>query len=66
MTQEPKPPRNRDQVLPLRKGDTIDSQSPPERDEKERKKDAPLPEEESYERESPTRRNTDEERIAGE
>jgi hypothetical protein len=65
MKQEPKPPQNRDQVLPPRKGDTIDSQPTPERPGKERKRDA-VPEEESYERESPTRRNTDEERIAHE
>ncbi len=64
MTQEPKPPRNRDQVLPPRRGDTIESQPTSEREEKQRERDAPIPEEESYERESPTRRNTDQERIA--
>jgi hypothetical protein len=52
MTNEPKkPPRNRDQELPPRKGESIESTVPPERGTGERDRDAPLPEEETYERE---------------
>jgi hypothetical protein len=52
MTNEPqdKPPRNRDQQLPRRKGDFIEPPPGTER-EKERDRNAPLPEEETYERE---------------
>lgn len=45
-----KPPRNRDQQLPRRKGDFIEP-TPGTGREKERDRDAPPPEEESYERE---------------
>jgi hypothetical protein len=63
MTQEPKPPRNQDQDLPARRGDRIDPSPPPKDDDEAPKKQEPLPEEESYERDSPSR-NTDEERIS--
>ena len=57
MTIDPqKPPRNRDQELPPRKGETIESVEPT-RDDK-RRKQKPLPEEETYEREQPSREQT--------
>jgi hypothetical protein len=46
-----KPPRNRDQELPRRKEESIESTVPPEREKNERGRNAPLPEEETYERE---------------
>jgi hypothetical protein len=46
-----KPPRNRDQEQPPRKGDTIEPTTPVERGQEERERRAPLPEEETYERE---------------
>lgn len=52
MTKDPQPPRNRDQHVPPRKGDTIEPTTPPERSQGEHKRNAPLPEEETYERES--------------
>jgi hypothetical protein len=52
MTKDPQPPRNRDQDLPPRKGDTIEPTTTPERSQYKRERDAPLPEEETYERES--------------
>ena len=59
MEQDPeKPPRNRDQDVPARKGDTIEPTAIPERSPSKREGNAPLPEEETYERES-------EERTAG-
>lgn len=45
------PPRNRDQEQPRRKGEAIESTGTTERDEGERKRNAPVPEEETYERE---------------
>lgn len=44
-----KPPRNRVQELPPRKGDSIEHTTPPERGQGERERNAPLPEEETYE-----------------
>jgi hypothetical protein len=52
MTKDPQPPRNRDKDVPPRKGDTIEPTTPPERSQGDRKRNAPLPEEETYERES--------------
>ena len=49
--QPQKPPRNRDQELPPRKGESIESTVPPERGKGERDRNDPLPEEETYERE---------------
>ena len=46
-----KPPRNRDQELPRRQGESIESTVPPERGKDERDRNAPLPEKETYERE---------------
>jgi hypothetical protein len=46
-----KPPRNRDQELPPRKGDTIERMIPEERGGEDRDRNAPVPEEETYERE---------------
>jgi hypothetical protein len=46
-----KPPRNRDQEQPPRKGDTIEPTIPAEREGDKRERNAPLPEEETYERE---------------
>jgi hypothetical protein len=46
-----KPPRNRDQDLPPRKGDMIERTIPEERDREDRDRNAPVPEEETYERE---------------
>lgn len=51
-----KPPRNRDLEQPPRTGETIPPTAPPERDQGERERNAPLPEEETYERETPDRR----------
>jgi hypothetical protein len=48
---EPKVPRNRDQDIPPRKGESIESTVPAEREKGERDENAPLPEEETYERE---------------
>lgn len=45
-----KPPRNRDQELPRRKGDSVDSTVGTEKGKK-RDRNAPLAEEETYERE---------------
>ena len=50
-----KPPRNRDQDLPARKGDTIEPRAMPEQSPSKRERNAPLPEEETYERESEER-----------
>jgi len=47
---EGKAPRNRDQDVPPRKGESIES-TVPERAKGERDRHAPLPEEETYERE---------------
>jgi hypothetical protein len=47
---ERKAPRNRDQDVPPRKGESIES-TVPDRGKGERDRSAPLPEEESYERE---------------
>jgi hypothetical protein len=60
MTHDPqKPRRNRDQQLPTRKGDTIEPATKPERSQGERDRNAPLPEEETYERESEKRTPSD-------
>jgi hypothetical protein len=56
MTGEPKPPRNRDQQQPPRKGETIES-TVPEGEGPKRERSGPLPEEETYEREGPDRRS---------
>ena len=40
-----KPPRNRDQELPPRTGDSIEHTTPPERGQDEGERNAPLPEE---------------------
>jgi hypothetical protein len=45
-----KPPRNREQDIPPRKGESIES-TVPERGQGEGDRNAPLPEEETYERE---------------
>lgn len=54
-----KPPRNRDIEQPRRTGETIQPTMPPERGQNERERNAPLPEEETYERETPARRRRD-------
>lgn len=60
MTADPKKaPRNRDQELPPRTGDTMEPRPTPRRRDGERKKNAPLPEEETYERERQDRRPGD-------
>lgn len=61
-----KPTRNRDQELPPRKGDTIGAPEPittPEHGhgDRERDRNAPLPEEETYEREAGKRRRDNQE-----
>jgi hypothetical protein len=58
MAAEPKPPRNSDQELPPRKGDAIESPEPARDGDRETHK--PLPEKETYERESPNRDRTEE------
>ena len=59
MTEDPQPPTNRDQDLPPRKGDTIEPTTTPERSQGKRERNAPLPEEETYERDSENGRRTD-------
>lgn len=56
-----KPPRNRDQEQPPRKGDTIEPTIPAERGQDKRERNVPLPEEETYEREpmNPRRSNVE-------
>ena len=44
-----RPPRNRDQEIPKREGDDMSKTVADERS-RDRKRDAPLPEEETYER----------------
>ena len=51
-----KRPRNRDLEQPRRTGETIQPTVPPEKGQSERERNAPLPEEETYEREPPTPR----------
>lgn len=51
-----KPPRNRDLEQPRQTGETIHPTVPPGRGQSERERNAPLPEKETYERETPTRR----------
>jgi hypothetical protein len=48
-----RPPRNRDLEQPRRTGETIQPAMPPERGQSERERSEPLPEEETYERETP-------------
>ena len=48
---EPKPPRNKDQNAPRREGEDFPSPATPEKAWTDRDRDAPLPEEETYERE---------------
>jgi hypothetical protein len=55
MPTDPTKPRNHDQELPSRTGEGIESTVPPKQDRKEHREHTPLPEEETYERESPTR-----------
>jgi hypothetical protein len=51
-----KPPRNRDQEQPPRKGDKIEPTPPAERGQDRRERKAPLPEEETYERDPTNQR----------
>ena len=51
-----KPPRNRDLEQPRRTGETTQPTVPPEQGQSERERNAPIPEEETYERETPARR----------
>jgi hypothetical protein len=46
-----KAPRNRDLEQPRRTGDTFQPDTPPERNQPERERTKPLPDEETYERE---------------
>lgn len=46
-----KPPRNRDQEVPRRKGESIESTTVESERGNERDRNAPVPEEETYERE---------------
>ena len=58
MANEPgKPPRNRDLEQPQRTGETIPPTVPSEQGSKKRDRTAPLPEEETYERDTPSRRD---------
>lgn len=50
-----KPRRNRDLEQPRRTGDMIQPTTPPERARGEHERSAPLPEEETYERDTPDR-----------
>ena len=54
-----KPPRNRDQEQPPRKGDTIEPTTPAEPEGDKRERNAPLPEEETYEREPVNQRRVE-------
>jgi hypothetical protein len=51
-----KPPRNRDLEQPRRTGGAIQPTVPPEQGQSGRERNTPLPEEETYERETPPRR----------
>jgi hypothetical protein len=55
----PRPPRNRDLEQPRRTGETIEPTLPSGQGQRERERNAPLPEEETYERETPSRRPRD-------
>jgi hypothetical protein len=52
MDTDPKPPRNRDQEQPRREGESIESPTPGESRQGEHERNAPLPEEETYERDT--------------
>jgi hypothetical protein len=56
MQREPKTPRNQDQEIPPRKGESIESTVTSERGKGDRDRNAPLPEEETYERKPPDER----------
>ena len=56
MADTKKPPRNRDLEQPRRTGETVQPTGPPEHGQSERERNAPLTEEETYERETPGRR----------
>ena len=58
-TDPTKPTRNHDQELPPRTGEAIESTVPPKQDGKEHREYTPLPEEETYEPQSPTRQRKD-------
>ena len=51
-----RPPRNRDLEQPRRTGETLGPPTEPERGEGQPERTGPLPEEETYERETPGRR----------
>jgi hypothetical protein len=53
---EPKPPRNPDQDMPRREGENFPSSLTPETGRTDHDRDAPLPEEETYEREPADKR----------
>ncbi len=55
----PKAPRNRDLEQPRRTGDMIQPTTPPGGGQSERERTGPLPEEETYERDTPDRRPRD-------
>ncbi len=55
-TNPEKPPRNRDQEMPRRHGDTFASTTTEERD-RDRDRNAPVQEEETYEREPRNQRS---------
>lgn len=50
VTDPNKPPRNRDIEQPRRTGETIEPTVPPEPGQRDREENAPVPEEETYER----------------
>lgn len=54
-----RPPRNRDLEQPRRTGETMPP-TVPEQGQSKRERNAPLPEEETYERETPRRDRRDE------
>jgi hypothetical protein len=54
---EPKPPRNPDLDVPRREGENFWSPATPKTRRTDRDRDAPLPEEETYEREPTDKRD---------
>jgi hypothetical protein len=57
--QEPKPPRNPDQRIPKREGESFPGSTEPDPTRTDRDRNGPLPEEETYERKPPGTRIAD-------
>jgi hypothetical protein len=60
MAEPTRQPRNRDLEQPPRTGEKIEPTVPPDRGEAEHERNAPLPEEETYERDTSIRQSGEE------